>query len=167
VPYRELLIFYQLALFGGGDVFVHFVVNLQQHREERQCLDRHGDHLFYHLKFGTSFKGIYYLRKFGTVVSIDLTLAPKSKKGNSPSVTSDILPADLEVHDVEDFEGLPFKRSIPPDGVIIVVDSTSLSDPAVVYHLTSLLSSPHIVYWIFLKVSPIRTNKDQLGPPTS
>jgi len=111
--------------------------------------------LFYHMKFGTSFKGIYYLRKYGTVVSIDLALAPKPKKvplgslnstaGFLPDshVIADILPADLEVHDVEDFEALRFKRSLP-DGVIIVVDSTTLQDPATVYHLTSLLSGPHI-----------------------
>ena len=59
-------------------------------------------------------KQIYYLRKFGTEVSIDLAVAPKVKK--SPHSTpinyephgSDILPADLEVHDVEDFEVLLF-----------------------------------------------------------
>eukprot|EP00026_Physarum_polycephalum_P010088 Phypoly_transcript_10238.p1 GENE.Phypoly_transcript_10238~~Phypoly_transcript_10238.p1 ORF type:complete len:323 (+),score=50.50 Phypoly_transcript_10238:134-1102(+) len=113
--------------------------------------------LFYHMKFGTSFRGIYYLRKFGTVVSIDLALGSKSKKSHSsPNSTfasnfgppephgSDILPADLEVHDVEDFEALPFKRNVLPDGVIVVVDSTSLADPAVVYHIITLLSSPHI-----------------------
>lgn len=53
----------------------------------------------------------YYLRKFGTVVQIDLALAAKSKKTHPSPYSSnhephgvDILPADLEVHDVEDFE---------------------------------------------------------------
>lgn len=49
----------------------------------------------------------YYLRKYGTTVPIDLVLSSKSKKGignsNTP-VSGDILSAELEVHDLEDFE---------------------------------------------------------------
>jgi hypothetical protein len=148
--------------------------------------------LFYHMKFGTAFKGIYppslpllfllrsvsnlvccynsdkrtyYLRKFGTVVSLDLALAPKSKKPHTPTSSpapptfaspfptpniacappnstlpshfgtpephgSDILPADLEVHDVEDFE------------VLISLPLSSLSP-------ISFSPLPHPPKWLF------------------
>jgi len=136
--------------------------------------------LFYHLKFGTLFKGIYYLRKYGTVVSIDLNLNPRKHSSflnhekhssslnekhssllnhdgdgirkHSSSLSSDdgfppvsdVLPADLEVWDTEDFDSSPFKRTCPPEGVVMVVDSTTMQKPSIVSVLNSLHSSPHI-----------------------
>jgi len=107
--------------------------------------------LFYHLKFGTQFKGIYYLRKFGTVVSIDLNVGcnNKAKNKSTPATephSTDILSADLEVWDAEDFEESPFKRTHAPEGVVIVVDSASLTDPnpVTLHHLQSLQTTSHI-----------------------
>jgi len=103
--------------------------------------------LFYHLKFGTQFKGIYYLRKFGTVVSIDLNVGCSKLKKTTPATEphfTDILSADLEVWDAEDFEESPFKRTHIAEGVVIVVDSTSLANPVIVQHLQSLQTTSHI-----------------------
>jgi len=110
--------------------------------------------LFYHLKFGTCFKGIYYLRKYGTVVSIDLNLSTTTTKPRKHPLSlnsedgfpplSDVLPADLEVWDTEDFDSSPFKRTTPPEGVIMVVDSTGMERSTIGSVLNSLHSSPHI-----------------------
>jgi len=105
--------------------------------------------LFYHLKFGTSFQGIYYLRKFGTVVSIDLNVGTsknKLKQKSTPEAHFTTLSADLEVWDAEDFEDSPFRRTHTPEGVIIVIDSEKFSSlsPFVIQHLQLLQSTPHI-----------------------
>eukprot|EP01112_Ceratiomyxa_fruticulosa_P000814 TRINITY_DN1074_c0_g2_i4.p1 TRINITY_DN1074_c0_g2~~TRINITY_DN1074_c0_g2_i4.p1 ORF type:complete len:374 (-),score=67.02 TRINITY_DN1074_c0_g2_i4:2-1123(-) len=98
--------------------------------------------LFYHLKFSVKFDGIYYLRKFGTQVSIDVHLGSSYNVNTKKTgISNEIFAADFEVWDLEGFAESQFKSDVFPEGIILLIDSTTSFDHLIPQIQSMLLSA--------------------------